>query len=68
MDVVRAVAVEAWRDPDGRAGVRDAARQAGWVLRHRRRLPAAVEAALTTLSRPQPNAAVPAPAGAGAPA
>jgi N-acetylglucosaminyl-diphospho-decaprenol L-rhamnosyltransferase len=49
--VVRAVVAEAWRDPAGRAGVLDAARQLGWVLRQRRRLPAGVEAALGTLSR-----------------
>ncbi|MFC4149670.1 glycosyltransferase family 2 protein [Micromonospora mangrovi] len=65
--VVRAVAAQAWRDPDGRAGLRDAARQAGWVLRHRRRLPADVEAALTALSRVEPAPAAPVPAGAGAP-
>ncbi|MEU0154631.1 hypothetical protein [Micromonospora fulviviridis] len=49
--VLRAGVADAWRDPTGRAGLRDAARQAGWVLRHRRRLPAEVEAALATLSR-----------------
>ncbi|MFG2057460.1 glycosyltransferase family 2 protein [Micromonospora sp. NPDC048930] len=49
--VVRAVVADAWRDPAGRAGVYDAARELRWVLRHRRRLPAGVEAALTVLAR-----------------
>ncbi|WP_262281761.1 glycosyltransferase family 2 protein [Micromonospora sp. MA102] len=65
--VLREVVADAWRDPAGRAGLRDAARQAGWVLRHRRRLPAGLEAALVTLSRadvaPPLSAGLPRPAG-----
>ncbi|KAB1906709.1 glycosyltransferase, partial [Micromonospora sp. AMSO31t] len=65
--VLREVVAHAWRDPAGRAGLRDAARQAGWVLRHRRRLPAGLEAALVTLSRadaaPPLSAGVPQAAG-----
>lgn len=49
--VVREVVAETWRDPQRRAGLLDAARQLGWVLRHRRPLPAAVEADLVALSR-----------------
>lgn len=54
---VREVVAETWRDPDGRAGLVDAARELGWVLRHRRRLPARVEADLVALSRWEPDTA-----------
>ena len=59
--VVREVVAETWRDPDGRAGLVDAARELRWVLRHRRRLPARVEADLVALSRWEPVAAPAAP-------
>ncbi|PWU51007.1 glycosyl transferase [Micromonospora globispora] len=62
--VVREAVAETWHDPDGRAGLVDAARELGWVLPHRRRLPARVEADLVTLSRWEPAgapAAAPAP-------
>ncbi|NES31929.1 hypothetical protein GCE86_11625 [Micromonospora terminaliae] len=68
--VLRAVVADAWRDPAGRAGLRDAVRQAGWVLRGRRRLPAGLEAALVALSRADAamprSAGVPRPAGSAA--
>ncbi|MEV4483018.1 glycosyltransferase family 2 protein [Micromonospora coxensis] len=68
--VLREVVTETWRDPDRRPGLRDAARQLGWVLRHRRRLPAAVEANLGVLegrvpARTPVTAASAATAGAG---
>ncbi|MFC8616805.1 glycosyltransferase family 2 protein [Micromonospora purpureochromogenes] len=71
--VVAGVVRQTWRDPERRAGLLDAARQLGWVLRERRRLPAAVEADLAVLqgaAAPRVPAqgapvarAVPAPAG-----
>ncbi|WP_200214527.1 glycosyltransferase family 2 protein [Micromonospora coerulea] len=63
--VVRAVVAETWRDPAGRAGLADAARELGWVLRQRRPLPAAVEADLATLAAAETDVARPAPAPAG---
>ncbi|PWR07169.1 glycosyl transferase [Micromonospora sicca] len=63
--VVRAVVAETWRDPAGRAGLADAARKLGWVLRQRRPLPAAVEADLATLAAAEIDVARPAPAPAG---
>ncbi|GAA4574469.1 glycosyltransferase [Micromonospora coerulea] len=63
--VVRAVVAETWRDPAGRAGLADAARELGWVLRQRRPLPAAVEADLATLAAAEIDVARPAPAPAG---
>ncbi|MGW5673441.1 glycosyltransferase family 2 protein, partial [Micromonospora sp. NPDC003776] len=58
--VVRRAVAQAWRDPAGRAGVYDAARELGWVLRQRRRLPAAVEAALSTVAGLDPASGSPA--------
>ncbi|MGN9779647.1 glycosyltransferase family 2 protein [Micromonospora sp. H33] len=65
--VLRTVA-ETLREPAGRRGLRDAGRELAWALRHRRRLPEQVEAALRTLERaptgtPAPERQVPARVG-----
>ncbi|MEH0985830.1 glycosyltransferase family 2 protein [Micromonospora sp. CPCC 205556] len=52
--VVRAVLAQTWRDPQRRRGLLDAAREVGWVIRARRRLPAAVEADLAVLEGTAP--------------
>ncbi|MFB9239319.1 glycosyltransferase family 2 protein [Plantactinospora siamensis] len=49
--VVLRTAVETWRAPQGRSALLDAGRELGWILRHRRRLPAPVEAARARLDR-----------------
>ncbi|MFC7550933.1 glycosyltransferase family 2 protein [Plantactinospora sp. GCM10030261] len=49
--VVARTALAALRDPAGRPGVWAAARELGWAIRHRRRLPAEVEAARARLDR-----------------
>jgi GT2 family glycosyltransferase len=41
--VVAQTVVRAWQEPGGRRGLADAAGRLSWALRHRRRLPAAVE-------------------------
>ncbi|NJP34019.1 glycosyltransferase family 2 protein [Micromonospora thermarum] len=60
--VVLRAAADALRNPAGRRGLLDAGRALGWVVRHRRRLPDEVEAALRLLERDV--AAEPAPVAA----
>ncbi|AVT34035.1 glycosyl transferase [Plantactinospora sp. BC1] len=49
--VVLRTLAEAGRTPHGRRGLVDAGRELGWALRHRRRVPADVEAARSLLDR-----------------
>ncbi|MGN9810089.1 glycosyltransferase family 2 protein [Micromonospora sp. BQ11] len=66
--VVLRTAADALRDAAGRRGLLDAGRQAGWALRHRRPLPAPVEAGLRVLERGDSFVAVPGSADPAVPA